>query len=263
MRTPTQLQIIVLSLWAILTVALYWGFDTKSIEQKEDLASRALSGTQVDVGPIITTAKESLAVQDLQEINALEGAVEGSAIDTVRVNYLKQLSGKWYKLQKFLIAGHYATLVAEAEPTGEHWSIAGTTYIPGITIQDPLLSKACFQGAVSALENAISLDPEQINHRVNLALAYTEKPPEDNPMKGIQMLLNLNKKHPDDVVVLTTLGRLAMKTGQMDRAKERLERAIEINPDHVRAVCLLAELYRQTSDLRAAELEEKCELINN
>ncbi|NND07591.1 MAG: hypothetical protein HKN87_14535 [Saprospiraceae bacterium] len=250
-------------MWVILTVALYWGFDTKSIGQKKELASRALSGTQVDVGPIINTAKESLAVQDLQEINALEGVVEGGAKDTLRVNYLKQLSGKWYKLQEFLIAGHYATLVAETEPTGEHWSIAGTTYIPGIANQDPILSKACFQGAVSALENAISLDPEQINHRVNLALAYTERPPEDNPMKGIQMLLNLDKKHPDELVVLTTLGRLAMKTGQMDRAKERLERAVELDPNYVRAVCLLAELYRQTSDLRADELAEKCELINN
>lgn len=256
----TKLQIIVVSLWAFLTLALYFGFETKSLEQIEDLEVRALTGTKVDVNPIVTSAKESLADGDLREIQILEGGVESSEGDQ-KVDFLKQLSGKWYKLRRYLIAGHYAEQIAELEPSGEAWSIAGTTYIQGINSSDDLIKNGCFQGAVTALENAISLEPENVNHRVNLALAYTENPPQDNPMKGIQILLNLNQKHPENVVVLTTLGRLAMKTGQFDRAAERLQNAIDLEPNHQPAVCLLSDLYQQTADSRAATLREQCELL--
>ncbi len=244
-------------------MALFLGFDTKSSEQQEELTSRAIAGTHVDVQPMIISAKESLADHDLQEIHVLEGAVAGSDDSTARIDHLKQLSGKWYKLQQYFIAGHYAAEVAEMESSAEAWSIAGTTYIPGIATSDPLLKSASFRGAVAALENAISLDPESIEHRVNLAVAYTENPPEENPMKGIQMLLNLDKKHPDNLPVLTTLGRLAIKTGQLDKAKERLERAIKIDPEHGRAICLLADVYERTADPKATELASRCELLNN
>lgn len=256
----TRLQIIVVSLWAFLTLALYFGFDTKSSEQLEDLEVRALSGTKVDVSPIILSVKESLTDSDLREIQVLEGGAESSEGDQ-KVDYLKQLSGKWYKLRRFLIAGHYAEQIAELAPSGEAWSIAGTTYFQGLNDSDKLVKDGCFQGAVGAFENAVSLEPENVNHRVNLALTYTENPPQENPMKGIQILLNLNQKHPENVVVLTTLGRLAMKTGQYEKAEERLQDAVNFDPNHQPAVCLLADLYQQTADSRAATLREQCELL--
>ncbi len=256
----TRLQIIVLSLWAFLTLALYFGFDTKSPDQQEDLEARALSGTTVDVNPVLNAAKESLADADLREIQILEAAEEGSSGEE-KIGYLKELSGKWYRLGQYFIAGHYAKEVAELASSGQAWSIAGTTYIQGISSEDNIIRTASFQEAIQALENAISLEPDSINHRVNLALVYTENPPEDNPMKGIQMLLNLNQKHPENVVVLTTLGRLAMKTGQWDRAEERLQQAVALSPDHQPAVCLLADLYSQRSMAESEEMRERCELL--
>jgi len=81
------------------------------------------------------------------------------------------------------------------------------------------------------------------NTKVNLALCYVEYPLQDNPMKGILMLVDLNKNNPDNSLVLTNLGRLAIQTRQYDKAIERLGRVVELDPKNRNANCLLAQAY--------------------
>jgi predicted Zn-dependent protease len=117
----------------------------------------------------------------------------------------------------------------------------------------------CTNNAVEAFENAISLNPSNISHQVNLALLYAENPPSDNPMKGITMLLDLNREHPENVLVLNNLARLAIRTGQYDRAIERLEKARSIEPDNANTSCLLAQAYEGSGNTEQAEaFGEQC-----
>ncbi len=257
----TRRHVLVIAMWVLTVLVLFFGFETKSPNQVADTKSRILSGTQLDVQPMIMIAKESLAVSDLTEVERME-ALAAAGDSTQQTAALKELSGKWYRLGEYYVAGHYAEKVAESEMTGQAWSIAGTTFMSGLSSSDEMLREACTQKAIQALENAISLEPENVEYRVNLSLVYTENPPPNEPMKGVQMLLSLNEKHPENVMVLTTLARLAIKTGQLDRAQARLERALAIDPKHASATCLLATVLEQTGDVtRAQELRNKCELL--
>ncbi len=260
-----QAQKVVVGIAVLLFLLLYFGFDTKSVAQRDELDQRALAGTKIDVEVINKAAKESLTAEDLREIEQLERLVEfeDQPAEQIIAN-LKTLSGRWYRQERYLLAGHYAEMVAERQQTDTAWGIAGTTYIAGIGSTDPAVKSGCFGGAIRSLENAISIDPSTVGHRVNLALAYAEHPPPDNPMRGIQMLLKLNEDHPDNIAVLTTLGRLAIKTGQYERAATRLERALAIDPQRPAVNCLLAEAYQQLGDLpRSRELREKCEILTS
>lgn len=241
---------------------LYFGFDTKSKKEKENLRQVEKEGITLDVQPLIERAKSTLSNEDLIEINGLESGIE-LAGEFEKITGLKELSGKWYKLKQPHIAGHYAEQVAEKENSGEAWSIAATTYVAGMGSTDQLISDWSLNKAITAFENAISIDPETTQHRVNLALLYAEKPPGDNPMKGVQMLLNLNEKDPDDVLVLNALARLAIKTGQWERAKDRLERADSIQPENITTTCMLADVYSELEDIRARAVKDKCELLTS
>jgi tetratricopeptide (TPR) repeat protein len=256
----TKLQILVISLSSILVLGLYFGFDTKSSLEKKELREIEGSGINIDPKPLIEAAKKELSSYDLNELTGLENQAD-QAEGPERSVALQKLSGKWYRLNKPYIAGSYAEQVALEEPSGEAWSIAATTYLAGIGQAEDLLSKGCLNKAIEALENAISLEPEQIQHRLNLALVYAERPPEDNPMKGIQMLLSLNEKNPNSVSVLNALGRLAIKTGQWDRAQQRLEKADSLEPDNRTTICLLSEVYAQQQHPRAKAIKDKCELL--
>ena len=74
-------------------------------------------------------------------------------------------------------------------------------------------------------------------------------------MKGILMLLELNKQYPDNVGVLLQLGRLALGTNQLEKAVERLRTLLEIQPDNKEAHCLLAEAYSKMGQSQKAETE--------
>ncbi|MEL6943875.1 MAG: hypothetical protein AAFO82_14530, partial [Bacteroidota bacterium] len=66
-----------------------------------------------------------------------------------------------------------------------------------------------------------------------------------NPMMGIQMLLNLNQENPENVLVLMTLARQAIRTNQLEKASERLLKVLEVEKENQEAACLLVDVYTQ------------------
>jgi tetratricopeptide (TPR) repeat protein len=254
--------ILIASATALFAV-LYFGFDTKPSKQKAIEKQRANAFTSTDINSMLVDAKANLPAQASASVMALEGSLEKAVLDSVKAEHYKELSSLWYQLEKAGIAGYYAEKVAELAKTEEAWSIAGTTY--SICLQreqDEKIRSFCTAQAVQALEKAVSLNPENVQHRVNLALVYTENPPKETPMKGILMLRDLNEQNPDNVLVLTQLGRLAIKTSQFDRAVERLSRAVELEPNSKTATCLLAQAYEGLGDAaKATDFKTKCEKL--
>lgn len=243
-----------------LIALLYFAFDTKPKEQKEIERSRAFVVESTDIQVLLKEAKEELGLGSIGEILQLEGDLEGTTSETDKVELYKSLSGEWFNRGKYAIAGYYAQQVAEIEQTEESWSIAGTTYTIGLQRSKEEKTRSfSINRAVQAFENAISINPDNVAHQVNLALVYVEQPPEDNPMKGIQMLLQLNQEQPENVLVLVNLGRLAIQTRQYDRAEARLLKALEIEPQNNSAICLLAAVYEEMGNAaKAAEYQQRC-----
>ncbi|MCO6477893.1 MAG: tetratricopeptide repeat protein [Phaeodactylibacter sp.] len=252
--------------WAVVASAIgmffliYFGCETKPEDIKALEKSRALAAESTDINTLLQEAKASLGAPPSNSILALETELEGALADSARAEVFKRLASKWYEFGYPAISGYYAQEVAELLGAEESWSIAGTTYT--ICLQQSQEQKVrdfCTGRAVQAFENAISLNPENTAHQVNLALAYAANPPQDNPMKGILMLRDLNQKDPDNVLVLNTLARLAIQTGQYPRAIERLERALELEPGNPNTVCLLAEAYQGNGEAAKAEaFAEQC-----
>lgn len=255
MQRPQFLALLI----ALLTVVLlYFGFRTtpSSFEQVE--RTRTATATTTDVSTLIAQARKDLDGPIANQILALEQELDP---ETPEPGTLKALSSTWYNAGQGAIAGHYAYEVAELEGTSSAWSIAGSTF--SLALQqstDEKIRSYCLENAVSAFEKAASLEPDQIEHRLNLALLYTEMPPQDNPMKGILMMVDLNKQNPDNPSVLYHLGRLAMQTGQTDKAVERLRQASLLRPEHRDTWCLLAQAESAAGHAKEAqEAHDNCE----
>lgn len=256
----TKLQWVV-TIGAIgLFVLMYFGCDRVPPSQKSVETTRALSAQATNLGALLADAKSHLETDEANAILALESQLEGGSDASDRVETLKGLSGKWFEFGYPSIAGEYARQVAEIEGSEESWAITGTTFAIGIQrSEEAKVKKFCTEQAVQAFENAISINPDNLDHKVNLALCYVENPPEAEPMKGIQMLIGLNQHNPENVLVLNNLGRLAIRTGQYDRAIQRLEKALSIEPDNRDTICLLAQAYRETgAGEKARAMSERC-----
>jgi Flp pilus assembly protein TadD len=240
-----------------LFFVLYFGCETKSTEQKVMNQSLALTVDALDI--------RALSVKTLDKLNATQkGEIQAltQKATTKDPSVLKQLSAAWHNAGHDEIAAWYAEQIADIEKTEQTWSIAGANFYLALEQnEDKSVRDYCTQRATNAFQNAASLNPTNIEHKINLALCYTENPPSDNPMKGTLMLLNLEKENSGNVPVNIQLARLGIKTGQFDKAIVRLEKILAKEPDNKRAVCLIAEAYSKSNNPKSVEMMQKCETL--
>jgi len=254
-------QVITVAAAIIAVLALYFGFDTipSDMRKKDNLRQQNLSA--IDVRNLLLNAEKEVSPDMLEEIKLLQHEARSADSDSVKIERWKALSSRWYQLGYPGIAGHYAAEIAEVTRTATAWSIAGTTYTMGLLDkkQEEQQQLFCAEQAESAFQNAISLEPENLDHKLNLATSYAEYPPQEEPMKGIMMLLDLSRSHPEYAPGFMALARFGIKTGQYDKARQRLETVLNLEPDNVRAHCMMGEVYTALKDMQnAAVYNEKC-----
>ena len=253
-----KLQFTIVGLCVLFFLALFFGANTKPANYAEIEKKRSLTAEITDINSLLIEAKPKLSKQEATFILSLEKHVGEASSDSIKTAAYKNLASKWYEYKRADISGFYAEQVAELEKTETAWSIAGTTFLLGARQSDTdKIKRFCSSKAVTAFENAISLNPENINHKVNLATCFAENPPKENPMKGVLMLLDLNKQNPESVPVLVTLGRFGIQTGQFDKAVERLNKAIRLDNKNRQAHCLLAEALNGLGEKEAASIAQQ------
>ena len=238
----------------VLFCGLYFGFDTKNKNQKTAAHSQALQVESTGPEVLLADAKTHLSPAQGAEVAALEQQAAAAPDSVAKVEALKKLSAYWYRAQQLAVSGVFAEQVAELERSDAAWSVAGGTFFNGLVgSQDPTIRSFCTEHAVKAFESAASLNPSKVEHRVNLALVYSESPPSDNPMQAVLMLRELEAKHPEEASVYNALGRLAIKTGQWQRAIDRLEKAWTLNKNNPNTPCLLAKAYEGAGQMDKME----------
>lgn len=248
----------------ILLTVLFFGFDTKPSTQKALEKSRVLNSQKFDLHALQAQSKEGLNEDEIRYLETLESQARFPGPDSAKTKILKELSGYWFQLRKPILAGVYAESVAEIEQTAASWSIAGTTFAAALTdasITEEDRLKARDQ-AVAAFENAISLEPQVIEHRVNQALCFIETPDTAQPMKGVQMLASLASTYPDSPLPPYHLARLAVRTGQMERAAERIGQALALDSTNTRIACLAVDIYTAVNKPAEAEKHKQYCITN-
>jgi predicted Zn-dependent protease len=239
-------QSLVLFLALALFGGLYLGFDTKPVNHKTATAERPMAqkGEQISFESILTEAKSHITADQTKQIADSEQQLAAATSDQDRIRILKTLSGFWYNFNQKPAAGGFADQAAEIERSDSAWSIAGATYYESLmAATDPAIRSYCADHAVHAFEQAAAANPGKVEHQVNVALVYAENPPPDNPMRAVLMLRDLESKHSDNAAVYNALGRLAIKTGQWQKAVDRLEKARTLDKNNPNTPCLLAKAY--------------------
>jgi tetratricopeptide (TPR) repeat protein len=255
-------QLIFIGSAVFLVLVMYFGCDripnNHKNSQKETVSAR---GKDADIQQLIQSAKTKLSSDQASNITSLEQQVQVANSDTAKSTLFKRLSGAWYRTEQKTLAGYFANQVAAIDKTEQSWNIAGSTLFEGIReSENEELKKYCTENAAKAFENALALNPKSIEYQISLALCYTENPPQDNPMKGILMLRDLDTKNPSNPQILFQLAKLAMRTNQYDRAIQRLEQILKISPKSPEAVCLLSDAYAGAGNKeKSAAFAKQCE----
>ena len=166
----SKTQLAILSFAVTLFLVLYFGFDTKPKAQNEINKDRIENAESTSINSLLLSAKNNLKPEDAGEVLLAEAKLSEAKNELDKTEAYKVLSSAWYKINRFAIAGYYAQLVADQEATAEAWSIAGATYNRGLNFEkEEKVVDFCTNRAIQAFENAISLDPSNVTHRVYLS----------------------------------------------------------------------------------------------
>jgi tetratricopeptide (TPR) repeat protein len=243
---------------------MFFGFDTKPTSQKLLEKSRAVSIERTDIQNILLEAKTTLSQTERDYYNSMENLISVEMRDSVKIELYKRISGDWFKQGLSSISGYYAEKIAEIQNTEDSWSIAGTTHAFTLGKGNETSAKVkefSRARAINCFDNALSLNPQNVQHRINKAIVYAEFPLSEDPMRGVLSLLELNREYPENTSVIYQLARFGIQTGQLDKAIERLEKLVVMEPEYEKAWCLLTKAYEEARlPEKAREAQLNCKV---
>lgn len=243
-------QIIIVVAAIALVAAIF--FLPKVVVDKDDNKEVAASGAGVPEGHSADDghdhgAEPTGAVADAHTMATPEQMLE---LATVRARYNKaadkqqrtllanELAQAYSEAGKYDSAGYYYQVAAEARPGERSYKRAGDSYFEAFTYA-ATQERASELGvkARNMYEYVLKNNPSDLDAKTNVAMTYIAT---TNPMQGITLLREVIAADPNNEKALFNLGILSIQSQQYDKAAERFEKLVAVNPDHVEGNFYLA-----------------------
>lgn len=259
-------QLLFISLGVGLFALLYWGGQmvgdpaktAKPSQANRDQARGGMNPT-ADIVPInidqyTKEHKLDLSSDQLAKLNTLEKNLDQS--NSAVAN--KDLAEFWEKAPELNISANYYKKAAFLENSEKSLTFAGNLFLALLQRTDkPEVRKWQALEAIECFTTALKMNPSNTDSKIALATCYTEGTGET--MKGVTMLREITQQDSTNIPANIILGKLAIQSGQWEKAIKRLELVLSLRPTNTEAMYFLAEAYKGKGDKqRAIELFEAC-----
>lgn len=170
--------------------------------------------------------------------------------DNDSAKWLKTLAEGWDDLGHGLFAGYYYEKLAKISKNSEIWYKAGFRYFNLLNrTNDSIAKTEIGNHAIFALQKTIELDPNNLKAKAELGVCYMEILPKGvSPMTGVGLLREVLQLDSNNIEALYYLAYLSMKSGQYDKAIERLTKLTKLQPEVASYYEYLANAYLQAGD---------------
>ena len=229
-------QYITIGLVSLLVVVLY-SLDIKGlVKQEEENAGMQTTATannnsqtqEVSAESVISVSKQMINASLAADIEKLEKDLS-SASDEQKLVIQQQIAEKWDDVNQPAAAAFSYESIAKAQPTYNNWLLAGDRFTEGYqNYRDTTVTLGLLNKAINAYNKAIELEPKSLDAKTGLGVAYVTGT--QNPMQGIQLLLDVVKEDPKNQKANMNLGMFSMKSGQFQKAVDRFKTVIDVKP---------------------------------
>ena len=266
MESATKKQVIAV-LISIGIVALLLSLNTSVLNTTGDGVSASAGAGHVhkpiDEAKLVSAAKVNLPQSRIQGIEATEQLLANAENKRVELNLTRKLALQWDSLLRLDISSLYYGKISEMEPSASNFFILGEKSLAAFRgLPDTVEKDVFLDRAQHAYEAVLDLDSTDIDAKAGLGICLVEG--SGVPMQGIQLLLGVVEKDPNHFSANKSLGIFSMRTGQFDKAVQRLTVASKQKPDP-EVLFFLGEAHMELGDNKKAfESFEKCKaLVNN
>ena len=234
----SRLRYLFVVLTLLLAIVLF--FAPSQINTKPKIKEANSEKTnEIQEDRLIAVGKESLTDEQRGYINALEAQLN---TDSTRLFLYDSLGKAWDEAKTPAVSAYYFELKAKRNPSEKNFLEAAYRYFDAFKIaDDSLLRGQLAQKAISNYSSVLKLNPANLNAKTDMGVCYAEGTGE--PMKGIMMLREVIKENPDHEMAQLNLGFLSVKSGQFDKAVERFNKVMKINPARTDVYYFLGRTY--------------------
>jgi tetratricopeptide (TPR) repeat protein len=247
--TKIRPQLLVIS-GGIILFSLLFIFGKTVAKKDKPAQDQAVTAGSVSFSQILTDLKKGLKPYQLDYVTRLENAVSRGDIKEQQVHINHQLASFWRDtLNAFLPYAWYTAEAAKLENSEKNLTFAAHLMESRLMEADnPALQNWLATNAKVLFEKALELNPDNDSSKIGLGACYMFGNISDNPMEGILKVRAVAEKHPENIYAQKMLVFGGMKTGQYDKAIERLKIVLAKEPKNLEMIALLGEAYERKGD---------------
>jgi outer membrane protein len=187
------------------------------------------------------------------KINNLKARYLSGSRNEKNVIFADSLASLYREAGKFDSAAWFADEAATFFNTTEAFLKAGNNYYDAFTFaMEAEKQKALAEKTRSFFGKVLEAEPKNLEVKTKMAMTYISS---SSPMQGIMMLREVLKEDPENELALFNMGMLSIQSRQFDRAIERLEQLIVVNPKHIQGQLLLGVAYMNDGDKAKAKAQ--------
>jgi len=206
--------------------------------------------SELSADSILFHAKEILNPAQIQWMNDLEQSVIRGDVKKQKLDVFHQLAHFWKDSAR--IFEPYAWYEAEAarlENSEKSLTFAAHLILENLRNEesDQLKRWKALQ-AKDLFERSLRINDKNDSTIVGLGACYIFGNIAENPMEGILKVRQVVEKDSTNIFAQMVLGQGSLMSGQYDRAIDRFEKVLALQPVNLEAILLMAEVFERKED---------------
>jgi len=243
-------QWITIGIGVLIVAALFLFGRTGPYKSGISKSFQSTPQSELSADSILFHAKEILNPAQIQWMNDLEQSVIRGDVKKQKLDVFHQLAHFWKDSAR--IFEPYAWYEAEAarlENSEKSLTFAAHLILENLRNEesDQLKRWKALQ-AKDLFERSLRINDKNDSTIVGLGACYIFGNIADNPMEGILKVRQVVEKDSTNIYAQMVLGQGSLMSGQYDRAIDRFEKVLALQPVNLEAILLMAEVFERKED---------------
>ena len=222
---------------------------SEEVESKpESIDEQVVSEDYKDV------AIANLDDQEKQYVENIQSLVDKTEDPLQKIELLDSLSHFWDHKSDLLMSADQLYVIADLIQDKPSYFIAGDKYFEAFGELNDDTKTVALKKSIMCYEAILEDIPGDLEAKTSLGVCYVEGAAllGEAPMKGIGILREVLEQDPENINALINLGYFSTKSGQYEKAIERFELVIKIDPEFSDAYLYLSDVYLQMGNKEEA-----------
>lgn len=237
----------------VLISVLYFFVETTP-PGKKNAPQKQTSDNDLNIDTILRHAKEQLGPDQVTWLGTLEKSVIRGDVLNQQLDVYHQLAHFWKdSVGVFEPYAWYEAEAARLENSEKSLNFAAHLFLNNLRgDNNPQLKKWKALQAKDLFERSLKINARNDSAIVGWGACFIFGGIADNPMEGIQKIMQVAEKDSTNTFAQSMLGHGAVISGQYDKAIVRFEKVLKLQPDNLEAILMLAEVFERKADKKSA-----------